>query len=163
MKTLVPSSITQATTLAPPSGYSLTSEHLLAPVAMCDLVYDWDKDMRYRVMIKANDGPDNDQYAIYVGDRHVRYFHANDMPVEVKANLAMVKAFKTDKIPPVPIPVPPIQALNAYPPEFVDIGWKLGQDWYCIVMDENVLCKLRGETDDDQRGPCENKNTQGSG
>jgi len=137
---------------------------MLAPVAMCDLVYDWDKDMRYRVMIKANDGPDSDQYAIYVGDRHVRYFHANDMPTEVKASLAMVKAFKAGKeTGPSPIPVLPIQALNAYPPEFVDIGWKLGADWYCIVMDENVLCKLRGGDNDDQRGSGQDKNPQGSG
>lgn len=109
---------------------------LYAPVAHPD------RDM-YRVPVWVSD----DEIAIGLGRDIFRYYTRANAPKKLKAALAMVSAFPQDNRP--EWAVNPTSAYVPMDNRQRDIGWRLTDDFYILILDEEFLnnCYLRGSGD----------------
>lgn len=79
----------------------------------------------------------------------VRYYQIHSLPAPVKVKLAMVLAYDSAKI--IRSDVTLILTKNAlyestYPEEFNDIGWRASNTFFCIVLEDEILREIRGDT-----------------
>ena len=87
-----------------------------------------------------------DQYEVFVADSYVRIYDKDSLPDEIKVKLAMIHTI-------------PIATLlrdsdlfnsnyliyeNLHDPTLDDIGWRVTQNMYCLVLKTDYLRTLRG-------------------
>lgn len=89
-----------------------------------------------------------DSYVLYVGDQWTRTLAPQDLPEEIKINLAAVRAYPAEywATPEDDVATYRLYSNVNYPPEFDFIGWRVSISWYCIVVTRTLLLRLRGET-----------------
>lgn len=80
-----------------------------------------------------------DRYTICVSDGKYRYFTSDTVPDEIKAAIAMIRAFpedvRTQRGPDMNYYVPP-------DPRLADIGWQLDDRTYIVLLEHALLHAL---------------------
>ena len=98
-------------------------------------------DNKYRVMIHR---PSPDLFHVYMTRKYFRRFTLDTMPDELKAIMATVHSHDWSGLNPM-FYVPPLSWSDEHPQYLKHIGWKTSQNEYCVIMDNVLLNKLRGE------------------
>jgi len=88
-----------------------------------------------------------DEITVGLGRDTYRYYTRANAPEKLKAALAMVSAFPPDNR-----PQWAVNSTSAYVPmnnKQKDIGWRVTDDFYILILDENLLneCYLKGSGD----------------
>lgn len=103
----------------------------------------------FRVLVQRT----KEYYIIYMGDNATRTLTEAELPAALKSTFAMIRACKDHDLVMVHDPFIETAAFpfnnTTYPPEFNDIGWRLTQSWYVVVMDRKLFNYLRGMQDDE--------------
>jgi hypothetical protein len=97
------------------------------------VIMGWD-DNKFRVPVWVDD----DEVTVSLGKDTYRRFHRDKMPSEIKAALSMVHAFPFDQT----RPEWAINPINAYTPtdeRQADIGWRVTQDLYILILSRDFL------------------------
>lgn len=87
----------------------------------------------YQVCVERTD----DTFTIVVGHQQFRIFTIDNLPDEVKVSLAIIHTVDWDKW--------LNNATLPMPPQMREVGWMQPNNWYVLVMSENLLNELRGE------------------
>lgn len=90
-------------------------------------------------------------YTVWPADNFRRVLTSNDMPKEMKLKLGMVKAYEgeTKKL----LQnwhlsvMPTLVYETTYPDFYNDIGWRVTECTYCLVLGNQTLMELRGTYD----------------
>jgi len=112
----------------------------------------------YRTPLHVEGG----NYRIWVGDGMIRYMTKQELPDEIAKKLAMVMAYDDGAKPNkhfgnVPLHEPLDQRLpdfrrthfyimpDWYDKNYFDVGWRVRENYFCLVVSELVIVSLRGE------------------
>lgn len=90
-----------------------------------------------------------DDVTMWVGDGMVRYYQTHSLPTPVKVKLAMVMAYDGASVirDDVALLLSKIAIYeNTYPEEFNDIGWRASTTFFCIVLEDEILREIRGDS-----------------
>ena len=85
------------------------------------------------------------KYHVYVSDDLVRYFTDETLPDLLKVKMAMILASPQPQL----IPEERVTKINVYTctmPNFANIGWRVSESWFCMVVDKLFLNTLKGGT-----------------
>jgi hypothetical protein len=87
----------------------------------------------------------DDRYVVYVADGLVRYYDEDTLPDPLKTKMAMILAAATHKLE----SEIHLQKLTVYQnsmsPDFDEIGWRVSETYFCLVVDRETLESLKGE------------------
>jgi len=90
-------------------------------------------------------------YVVWPTDNFRREFTSSSMPKEMKLKLGMVKAYDGAVNRPVlrdwqlsAVPTY-IYTYTTYPDNFGDIGWKVSDSVYCLILSNETLTELKGK------------------
>jgi hypothetical protein len=85
-----------------------------------------------------------DQYAVYVADGLVRYYDEDTLPDILKTKMAMVLAASNHRL----VNEPQMQKMLVYTNpmsrDFDEIGWRVSETYFCLVVDRETLASLKG-------------------
>jgi hypothetical protein len=108
-----------------------------------------EKYLLYRTPVLENKQTET-TYVVWPTDNLRREFASSSMPKEVKLKLGMVKAYDGNMSRPVlrdwqlsAVPAY-IYTYTTYPDNFNDIGWKVSDSVYCLVLSNETLTELKG-------------------
>lgn len=87
----------------------------------------------YQVCAERTD----DTFTIVVGHQQFRIFTIDNLPDEVKVSLAIIHTVDWDKW--------LNNATLPMPPQMREVGWMQPNNWYVLILSENLLDELRGE------------------
>lgn len=87
-----------------------------------------------------------DHYIVYVSDGYYRRYDKGTLPDEIKTKLAMILASPHTVMPDLSVTNLRVYQ-NDQSEELDEIGWRVSESYYCIVMSVDLLKKLRGEND----------------
>lgn len=79
----------------------------------------------------------DDTFMIVVGHQQFRMFTIDNLPDEVKVSLAIIHTVDWDKW--------LNNATLPMPPQMREVGWMRTNNFYVLVLSENLLNELRGE------------------
>lgn len=86
------------------------------------------------------------RYVVYVADGLVRYYDEDTLPDPLKTKMAMILAASNQ---PLESEVR-LQRLSVYTnpmsADFDDIGWRVSETYFCLIVDRNTLESLKGGT-----------------
>lgn len=97
---------------------------------------------------------EGDTYHVFVGDNFIRHYREDTLPDCIKSKLAMILAsphqIESDKM------IAKMQIYNPYlsNPDFDEIGWRASESYFCIILTQQDLISLKGETVD-RRDVCQ--------
>lgn len=94
-----------------------------------------------RVPLTRQDG----EYHVFVGDNHVRHFKEDTLPDCIKTKLTMILALPNQIVPDSVVGKMEIYKVPLDSPEFSEIGWRVSESYFCVVLDYVDLASLRGE------------------
>jgi hypothetical protein len=91
-------------------------------------------------------------YTVWPADKFSRVLTSNDMPKEMKLKLGMVKAYdgamKKPSLQNWHLSVMPTLVYETtYPDFYNDIGWRVTESAYCLVLGNQTLMELKGNYD----------------
>lgn len=90
----------------------------------------------------------NDRYVVYVADGLVRYYDEETLPDLLKTKMAMILAASHHKLE----SEVRLQKLTVYSnpmgPDFDDIGWRVSETYFCLVVDRETLESMKGRAQD---------------
>ena len=96
---------------------------------------------------------DNNHYAVFVGRGLKRIYDQNTLPDIIKSKLAIINTSKEALRPEYREDLPEnsfrIQVLlytSKFPKDFEEIGWRVSNTFYCIVMPQEALIPLQSGT-----------------
>ena len=88
----------------------------------------------------------DDRYIVYVADGLVRYYDEDTLPDALKTKMAMVLASPQPAL----IDERRLQKLtvyiNAQSPDLDEVGWRVSETYFCLVLDRPTLESLKGGT-----------------
>ena len=87
----------------------------------------------YEVCVERTD----DTFVFVVGHQQFRIFKIDTLPDEVKVSLAIIHTVNWDEW--------LKNATLPMPPHLRDVGWMRPNNWYVLVLSENLLNELRGQ------------------
>lgn len=87
----------------------------------------------YEVCVERTD----DTFVFVVGHQQFRIFTIDNLPDEVKVSLAIIHTVNWDKW--------LNNATLPMPPHLRDVGWMRPNNWYVLILSEDLLNELRGE------------------
>ena len=95
----------------------------------------------YRVPLRR----EGNTYTIFVADGFNRVFDEDTLPDEVKSKMAMVLArgypiLRDDEVTHLNLMTTPIRS-----DDFIEVGWRVSDMWFVVVLSYNSLMALRGE------------------
>lgn len=99
---------------------------------------EYEATLKYRVPMWTAD----DEYSINVGHYETRYYTNTTLPTEIKVSVAMINAF----------PFEPLSYwevnnyivyVNIQDPKLDDIGWRVTNEMYVLVMERSLLDLMR--------------------
>jgi len=93
----------------------------------------------------------HDLYTIYVGDKFTRVFNSDTLPDEVKVKLTMINALPVNNLyseewvgyNSIYIYMQP----DMLPTAYRDVGWRVTESLYCLLLTEKCLMDMRGKKD----------------
>jgi len=86
-----------------------------------------------------------DQYAVYVADGLVRYYDEATLPDTLKTKMAMILAASTHRLENESRMLKMLIYTNPMSRDFDDIGWRVSETYFCLVVDRDTLASLKGE------------------
>lgn len=92
-------------------------------------------------MLRAVDG----HYVVFVGDKMVRRYDDNTLPDALKSNLAMVLASPQRFVSDHEVGNMAIYT-NNQSPELDEIGWRVSDSYFCMVVSRDTLNSMKGGT-----------------
>lgn len=88
-------------------------------------------------------------YVVYVADGMVRRYDEDTLPNELKTKFAMILATPQPAL----IDERRLQKLaiyiNTHDPELDEVGWRVSETYFCIIVDRQTLESLKGGTQND--------------
>ena len=87
-----------------------------------------------------------DHFVVYVSDGYYRRYDKDTLPDELKTKLAMILASEHKVSPDVGVTHMTIYQ-NNQSEELDEIGWRVSESYYCMVLTLPTLMAMRGETD----------------
>lgn len=95
----------------------------------------------YRVPLRR----EGNTYTMYVADGFSRVFDEDTLPDEVKSKMAMMLArgnpiLHDDEVTHLNLMTTPLWSDN-----FIEVGWRVSDMWFVVVLTYDALMKLRGE------------------
>lgn len=115
--------------------HTMLDAHLLSPVVS---QYNW---KLFRVPVRKV----GNQYTIFVNDSFTRVFDENSLPDELKTKMAMILASPNQIVSDREVTSLMLFSTTQRE-EFKEIGWRVSDTYFCLVLDESTLMKLRGVT-----------------
>ncbi len=104
-----------------------------------------------------------DRYIVYVADGLVRYYDEDTLPDPLKTKMAMILAASNQlleheaRLQKLSVYVNPMSA------DFDDIGWRVSETYFCLVLDRETLDSLKGGTSGtDTRGQSQGQDQSDS-
>jgi hypothetical protein len=95
----------------------------------------------YRVPLRK----EGNSYTIYVGDEFTRVFDEDTLPDEVKSKMAMVLARGNPIIHDHEVTQLNLMTTPLRNDDFIEVGWRVSDMWFVVVLTYDSLMKLRGE------------------
>ena len=90
----------------------------------------------------------NNEYIVYVADGFHRIYTEDTLPDELKAKFAMILACGNQTM--LVEPENRLQKITVYvntqSPELDEIGWRVSETYFCLVLDRLTLSSLKGGT-----------------
>ena len=118
-------------------------QHLIGHLSPVVHPKNWDL---IRVPIRKIDNT----YIVYVADGYNRIYDANTLPHKLKTKMAMIRARGSDTA--LFEPENRLQNMAVYinnqSEELDEVGWRVSQTYYCLVLDRDTLESLKGEKHD---------------
>jgi hypothetical protein len=74
-----------------------------------------------------------DDYCVCVGDKQLRFYTDDTLPNEIKTSIAMIRAFPKSTLD------QQFEYGYALDPALNDIGWRVKNDVYALVLERKVL------------------------
>lgn len=108
----------------------------------------------YRLVVSRRSGEDREHNLIYVGDRLCRWMHNTRLPDIIKSKLAMVDAIDTDwktRMSRSSLPPGAHAAYRCPDKSLIEVGWRVDEDMYTIIVPEETIDSLRGEPIDKEK------------
>lgn len=90
----------------------------------------------------------NDRYVVYVADGLVRYYDEDTLPDLLKTKMAMILAASHHRLESEARLQRMTVYLNPMSPDFDDIGWRVSETYFCLIVDRETLESMKGETQD---------------
>lgn len=87
----------------------------------------------YEVCVERTD----DTFVFAVGHQQFRIFKIDTLPDEVKVSLAIIHTINWDEW--------LNNATLPLPPHLRDVGWMRPNNWYVLILSEDLLNELRGQ------------------
>jgi hypothetical protein len=88
----------------------------------------------------------NDRYVVYVADGLVRYYDEETLPDALKTKMAMILAASNHSLE----SEVRLQKMTVYSnpmsSDFDDIGWRISETYFCLILDRETLESLKGGT-----------------
>jgi len=107
---------------------------------------------KYRSILKRNLTL-TPSHAVFVSDTLRRFYTEETLPTEIKSNLGMILTTYTEPTFNEPFMDNLIRNGNYMPHStlnakegFKDIGWRLSESYFCVVISVKLLNDMRGET-----------------
>lgn len=118
----------------------------------------------YRVIITEKEDRDHRlEYEVWTGNGVVRYLYPSEMPDEMSNKLAIVKAYGGDHWKQNKTGHDFVDTYTwSATEEYQDIGWRVNEECYCLVLSPKTLNSLRGETLDDSGSKSESESKENS-
>ena len=107
--------------------------------ALSPMVHQWNNGL-YRVPLLRVD----EHYTIYVADNFTREYDEQTLPDEVKTNLTMILARPKQLL--YDDEVTKLGLFTSNDADLLEVGWRVSDSWFLIVLPIEVLMRLRGET-----------------
>ena len=86
------------------------------------------------------------RYVVYVADGLVRYYDEETLPDVLRTRFAMILATPQPEL----LNEILLQRLhvyiNAHDPELDEVGWRVSETYFCIIVDRETLESLKGGT-----------------
>lgn len=85
----------------------------------------------------------HDKYSVYVSDDLVRHYNDETLPDLLRVKMAMILATTQPQL----TPSDKLGKLSVYVcnmPNFENIGWRVSESWFCLVLDRQTLAQLNG-------------------
>lgn len=103
-----------------------------------------------------------DQYKLWVDKDYVRVFTKDTLPDEIKRKLALIHANNDDYDDTYENYMAKFLRAPHDIGELIDVGWRCGNNFYCVVLSSQTISSLRGEPVDDTRGQGQSKSQEDS-
>lgn len=88
----------------------------------------------------------NDRYVVYVADGLVRYYDEDTLPDFLKVKMAMILAASNHRLE----SEVRLQRMTVYSnpmsSDFDDIGWRVSETYFCLIVAREALEEMKGET-----------------
>ena len=102
-------------------------------------------------------------YTVYVGNGMVRHYTNKTLPDPLKSKMAMilgywrnhpelVRELTLDNLVGFGFATGMCFYRNTYPAEFCDIGWRISESYYTVIIDDKLLSTMRGQHDTRREG-----------
>ena len=117
----------------PPTYYMMLMSNTLSPI-----IHQYNRDL-YRVPLRK---VEND-YTMYVGHDYTRKFDENTLPDDVKTKMAMILAVEQQILR--DHEVSPLYLMETRHGDLIDIGWRVSDTWFIVMLHTLLLKELRGE------------------
>ena len=99
----------------------------------------------YRLVISRRSGEDRDHNLIYLGDRLCRWMHDSRLPETIRSKIAMVEVIDKDWQSRKQLACTTTAAYKPPSKEFYDVGWRVTEDMYTLIVPEQTIDSLKGE------------------
>jgi hypothetical protein len=98
----------------------------------------------YRLIMAVGSGKDGSMNVIYIGDRLCRYLPDDQLPDIIKERLVMVRVVDTgwkarSRF------TNSVHLFTCPSDKLANIGWRLNEDRFCIIVPRETIVSLRGE------------------
>lgn len=95
----------------------------------------------YRVPVRR----EGDSYRIYVADKFTREFDEHTLPDEIKTKMTMIMARGLPIMYDYEVTNLSLMTSVSRTDDFIEIGWRVSDMWFVVVLNYDMLMKLRGE------------------
>jgi hypothetical protein len=114
-------------------------------------------EMHKVIYMEADELREERIYTLWVGHKTCRRYKEDQLPDIIKSKLALIHNQKDtgqiyESLPEDHFKIQVELYICTYPDDFHDVGWQVSKEYYCIVMPDDELRKLRGEIQNDPRG-----------
>jgi hypothetical protein len=111
---------------------------MFVPMAYVSHATEYEFALKYRVPMWTADG----EYSINVGQYETRYYTDETLPSEIKVSVAMINAFPFKPLADWEVTDYTVY-VNTQDSKLDDIGWRVTQKMYVIVMERSSLDHMR--------------------
>ena len=95
----------------------------------------------YRVPLRK----EGNSYTMWVADKFTRVFDEETLPDEIKSKMAMVLARGNPILHDREVTHLNLMTTPLRNDEFIEVGWRVSDMWFVVVLSYNSLMALRGE------------------